>query len=703
VSCCEQASTPASTSVATPVIFFFSCYAGLDALNLMVAVRRSLFSTEGDRKRFLSYIIRGVCEILREEAGFTDEGCFHNFSKLLNKIKNSFQLSELVVTEGYSEWISLTASFTIKCCSQPAWSQNSMHYILGLWTRLVSSVPYMQAEYSTKGYSSGSSGTTTGSPKTPDVVFDAFIPKIVAAYIRGRLEVMSAGASGDSTAQEEVLEQLDDLEVIEDELEQLPAMCRYTYEQSASQITAIMDPILSRYNDGLTFLRTAGPNQNVSQALATIKMLECQLAWLVAIIGAVVGGAGSGISAYSYYTSISFGGSGLTYSTSGGPPGSSGSNANGGLSDDSVDADLIRRVLQLMQATDMRLSAAAAGSAPSTTGGSSSLVQMMRVDTRLELAFIFFLSNFRKAYVNEQGGLPSGYGGSATSMATQAAAAAAAGASAGKSQNLLISNTAVPGQPPPRTAAEAAAQAAAAVAAEQPTLQEMYASASGRQKVFLGMVIRMGLGDHTVIVSLMITKLMNNLRFWPERTDIIDRTLEVLNELIFSYSSGRLLLQLDVINNLLLAHGEENFPFLNNPSMARQRTLFHSALARLVFMEDESEKFEPFMQPIINNLERLSQATTVKSQEVQRAIIGVSRDLRGVLQAAHNRPTYMQIFDLIFPKHLQTLAATLAVSEPAHFVVAPFLPCYHLILLAPPAFPLLCRPGGTPPQSRHRF
>lgn len=691
----------------------------------MVAVRRSLFSTEGDRKRFLSYIIRGVCEILREEAGFTDEACFHNFSKLLNKIKNSFQLSELVVTEGYQEWISLTAAFTIKCCSQPAWSQNSMHYILGLWTRLVSSVPYMQAEYSTKGISSSSSSSSSstssnggkGNSGIPEVHFDAFIPKIVAAYIRGRLEVMSAGAGGDSTAQEEVLEQLDDLETIEDELEQLPAMCRYTYEQSASQITAIMDPILSRYNDGLTFLRTAGPNQNVSQALATLKMLECQLAWLVAIIGAVVGGAGSGISAYSYYTSISFGGGGLTYSTVGGNPGASGGNANGtGLSDDNVDADLIRRVLQLMQATDMRLSAAAAGAAPSSTAGgpSSSLVQMMRVDTRLELAFIFFLGNFRKAYVNEQGGLPSSYGGSATSMANAAAAAAAAGASAGKAQGLLSSNMAVPGQPPPRSAAEAAAQAAAAVAAEQPTLQEMYSMASGRQKVFLGMVIRMGLGDHTVVVSLMITKLMNNLRFWPERQDIIDRTLEVLNELIFSYSSGRLLLQLDVINNLLMAHGEEHFPFLNNPSMARQRTLFHSALARLVFMEDESDKFEPFMQPIVTNLERLSRAASLKNQEVMRTVIGVSRDLRGVLQAAHNRPTYMQVFDLIFPKHIQTLAATLNVSSCCSELFAavvlvvvgdadadtaacrssPLASFFFIFCLCCP-FLFACRPGGT--------
>jgi len=99
---------------------------------------------------------------------------------------------------------------------------------------------------------------------------------------------------------------------------------------------------------------------------------------------------------------------------------------------------------------------------------------------------------------------------------------------------------------------------------------------------------------------------MANLRFWPEREDIIDRSLDVLNELIFSYSSGRLLLQLDVIGSLLLNHTPDHFPFLAVPNMARQRTQFHSALARLVFMEDENDKFEPFMAPILASLEQLT-------------------------------------------------------------------------------------------------
>jgi len=39
----------------------------------------------------------------------------------------------------------------------------------------------------------------------------------------------------------------------------------------------------------------------------------------------------------------------------------------------------------------------------------------------------------------------------------------------------------------------------------------------------------------------------------------------------------------------------------------------------------------------------------------------VSRDLRGILAAAHNRPTYLQVFEAIFPRHVQTLISALSV------------------------------------------
>ena len=67
----------------------------LEVLTLIVSVRRSLFNSEAERRRFLAHILRGICDILREEQGFTSESCYHEFSRLLSKCKINFQLSEV--------------------------------------------------------------------------------------------------------------------------------------------------------------------------------------------------------------------------------------------------------------------------------------------------------------------------------------------------------------------------------------------------------------------------------------------------------------------------------------------------------------------------------------------------------------------------------------------------------------------------------
>jgi exportin-7 len=130
------------------------------------------------------------------------------------------------------------------------------------------------------------------------------------------------------------------------------------------------------------------------------------------------------------------------------------------------------------------------------------------------------------------------------------------------------------------------------------------------------------------------------------------------------------------VNGLLTRHTAEYFPFLALPGNSRHRTTFYATLARLVFMEDESDKFEPFIAPILDTTAKLATVVTMRNEEVcwsrdrapsrfthgcelhlqvMRALIGVCRDLRGIVSAAHNRPTYSALFDALFPTHVQTL------------------------------------------------
>ena len=56
------------------------------------------------------------------------------------------QLSELVNVENYGEWIQLVAEFTIKSLQSWQWASGSVYYLLGLWSRLVSSMPYLKGD-----------------------------------------------------------------------------------------------------------------------------------------------------------------------------------------------------------------------------------------------------------------------------------------------------------------------------------------------------------------------------------------------------------------------------------------------------------------------------------------------------------------------------------------------------------------------------
>ena len=617
----------------------------LEALCLLVSVRRSLFQSDLERKRYLSHILRGLCDILREEQGLEETGCYFAFAKLLSKVKNNFQLSELARTDGYAEWVELTARFTLNACARPGWSSNSMHYILGLWSRLVSSVPYLRIEpapsvaalHAGGGAVSGSANSVATLPgRSIDVVFDAWIPKIVAAYVRGRVEALTGPDS------ETALAELEDLEAAEETMEQLPAIARYTYEASAAALIEILDPLLSRYESVSRFAQARPPPTDAALAL---RVVECQLASLVMVVGAVVGGAASGAATASSSIAYYLGGGGSSASTSSSP------------GDEAFDADLSRRVLQLAQATDARVAAVVGGALPASVASTAALAAA-RPDVRLELALIFFLSNFRKSYINEQSGMP-------PSEVTKPA-------NADVTRDLLFGTKAA--------AAAMAGEDMSGTPAGTPSLSDRYAASSGRQKAYFGMFLRMGLGDHIAVTTLMLSKLANNLRFWGERgEDVVRRTLDVLHECVFSYSSSRMLLSLECIPPLLRFHTAEHFPFLSPPANTRLRTTFYTVLARLVFADPEGALFEPFFAPLDATLCSLAPALAApgarSSEPTIRTLVGVARDLRGILIAATKDSTYTTVFEALFPKHVATLAAGLDLLADSPAVTAPLLKC----------------------------
>ena len=52
--------------------------------------------------------------------------------------------------DGYRDWIALVADFTVSSLQSWEWAGASTYYLLGLWSRLVTSMPYLKAKKRTR-------------------------------------------------------------------------------------------------------------------------------------------------------------------------------------------------------------------------------------------------------------------------------------------------------------------------------------------------------------------------------------------------------------------------------------------------------------------------------------------------------------------------------------------------------------------------
>ncbi|MFS7905419.1 hypothetical protein Hanom_Chr01g00047451 [Helianthus anomalus] len=185
----------------------------LECLVRLASVRRSLFSNDVNRSKFLAHLMTGTKEILQAgqaaillilEHGLADHDNYHD---LLGRFRVNYQLSELVNVEGYSDWIRLVAEFTLKSLQSWQWASSSVYYLLGLWSRLVTSVPYLKAD-------------------APSLL-DEFVPKISEGFIISRFD--------SAPPQDDLIENpLDNVDLLQDQLDCFPYLCRFQAQHQIS-------------------------------------------------------------------------------------------------------------------------------------------------------------------------------------------------------------------------------------------------------------------------------------------------------------------------------------------------------------------------------------------------------------------------------------------------------------------------------------
>lgn len=78
------------------------------------SVRRSLFTDDDQRKIYLQKILAGIETVLRTNTGLSSQENYHEFCRLLAKLKANFQLNEFVGCNNYQTWLDLVANFSVQ-------------------------------------------------------------------------------------------------------------------------------------------------------------------------------------------------------------------------------------------------------------------------------------------------------------------------------------------------------------------------------------------------------------------------------------------------------------------------------------------------------------------------------------------------------------------------------------------------------------
>ncbi|XP_070539906.1 exportin-7-like isoform X2 [Ptychodera flava] len=221
----------------------------------IASVRRSLFNN-AERANFLSHLVTGVKRILENPQGLTDANNYHEFCRLLARLKSNYQLGELVKVDNYPDVIALIAKFTVTSLQQMwQFAPNSVHYLLTLWQRMVASVPYVKA--------------------SEPHLLETYTPEVTKAYITSRLESVTV------VLRDGVEDPLDDQAMISQQLDQLSTIGRCEYEKTCALLIQLFDQSAQAYQK----LVQTSPNNT-----AELAVQEGRLTWLVYIIGAVIGG-----------------------------------------------------------------------------------------------------------------------------------------------------------------------------------------------------------------------------------------------------------------------------------------------------------------------------------------------------------------------------------------------------------------------------
>lgn len=334
----------------------------MECIVQLSSIRRSLFTTEKERQVFLDYLMSQISEIMSSKYGLDDENNYHEFCRLLGRLKASYQLSELIKTRGFSEWLVLASDFTTKSLLNWQYSMNSIHYLLALWSRLVAALPYLRPD---TGIPSSTS-TTINETQMYSNIIKQCIMNVLEAYIQTMLESVEVIVNSDG----DIDDPLEDEGTLKEQMEKLPILIRLQYDTIAQYLLNMLQNNLNLYENMIQQLGNQSIDNIPFESQRQLHILDGRLTWMAHIIAAVIGSSPT--------SSVS-----------------ASSTTESQRNDQLFDGQLSRHIFMLIQLIEYRLEA---------TNGAG------KCSEHLEIAILRFFQAFKRSYLMDSGGLGSPLG-----------------------------------------------------------------------------------------------------------------------------------------------------------------------------------------------------------------------------------------------------------------------------------------------------
>lgn len=237
--------------------------AALEVLVNLSSVRRSLFSSDKERAVFLQTLMSGVQSIMQSKEGLQHMANYHEFCRMLGRLKASYQLSELVKITGFAEWLELASDFTIKSLANWQYSMNSIHYLLALWGRLVAALPYLRTD-------------APESQHQAQVLRQCTL-QVVEQYIKTMLDSVDVVVASDGA----VDDPLEDEGSLREQMDRLPTIARLQYETVAQYLAQTFEETVTMYQ------QCAAMPYN-GQVVHQMTILEGRMTWLTYFVAGVI-------------------------------------------------------------------------------------------------------------------------------------------------------------------------------------------------------------------------------------------------------------------------------------------------------------------------------------------------------------------------------------------------------------------------------